>query len=515
MLPGLPGQTQNAVPPLMNFQGRLARPDGTPVVGNTNLQLSIYNAATGGTLLWTQTFVNTSVRNGVFAVALNFASGYQNGATQSSLFGASAVYLEIAVNGVPQTPRQLFATVAYAFKANSVRDGSITSASIADGTITAADFAPNFFNPLTWLLNGNSGMTSGFLGTTDNKPLEFRANGHRAMRYSYAENTTPLIAHYRSINILGGSEVNSIADGVVGATIAGGGKDYFDLPDVPNRVMADFGTVGGGANNIASGPYSTVPGGNSNTAAGDWSFAAGYGAEANHRGSFVWSDGTVDFGDTAAYQFLIHAASGVGINTNAPTGVLHIKGTGANAEVKFGDTGGNAHHLSSARDLVFNSANGLFSFRSAPFTNLTTYTDQFTIASNGNATLRGTLTQNSDARWKQHIVTFPNALDAILNLRGVAYEWKPKEGVAVSEGRQIGFIAQEVERVLPELVMTDSNGYKSVAYANVVPVLVEAIKTLKQDNEAKLKQKEAEITELRAQLTTVLERLEKLEARSK
>ena len=60
-----------------------------------------------------------------------------------------------------------------------------------------------------------------------------------------------------------------------------------------------------------------------------------------------------------------------------------------------------------------------------------------------------------------------------MNLRGVTYRWNdPARGAE----RQIGLIAQEVERVLPELVTTDEKGYKSVAYQNVVPVVVEAIK---------------------------------------
>lgn len=117
-----------AVPSLMNFQGRLSKPDGTPVAnGNYNLQFSLYNALTGGTLWWQKSVANIPVRNGTFATRLDFGSGFQNGATLASLFGASAVYLEISINGgTPLSPRQQFVSVAYALKANSVRDGAIT-----------------------------------------------------------------------------------------------------------------------------------------------------------------------------------------------------------------------------------------------------------------------------------------------------------------------------------------------------------------------------------------------------
>src|SRR5688572_12870475 len=62
----------NPVPPLMNFQGRLARPDGTPVPdGNYSLRFSLWNALAAGTEKWNQTLNPVTVRNGTFAVLLN------------------------------------------------------------------------------------------------------------------------------------------------------------------------------------------------------------------------------------------------------------------------------------------------------------------------------------------------------------------------------------------------------------------------------------------------------------
>ena len=159
------------VPSLMNFQGRLARPDGTPVVDGTySVRFSLHDALTGGTEKWTQTFSQVHVRNGVFSVAL---SSFPGGTFNQNLF------LEIKVgNDAPLTPRQPLASVAYAMKAGSVQDGAITADSIANGTITTDKLAANSFNSLTWLLGGNSGANpaSHFLGTTDNQPLIFRTN---------------------------------------------------------------------------------------------------------------------------------------------------------------------------------------------------------------------------------------------------------------------------------------------------------------------------------------------------
>src|SRR5688572_6880622 len=71
----------SAVPPLMNFQGRLARPDGTPVAdGNYSLRFSLHDALSGGTEKWSQTISAVTVKNGTFAVLLSgFSAGTFNG----------------------------------------------------------------------------------------------------------------------------------------------------------------------------------------------------------------------------------------------------------------------------------------------------------------------------------------------------------------------------------------------------------------------------------------------------
>ena len=74
--------------------------------------------------------------------------------------------------------------------------------------------------------------------------------------------------------------------------------------------------------------------------------------------------------------------------------------------------------------------------------------------------------------------------DPVLQLRGVSLEWDRENHPDHNfpDGRQLGFIAQEVETVLPEVVGTDDDGYKAISYQNIVPVLVEAVKSLEQRN---------------------------------
>jgi len=84
----------------------------------------------------------------------------------------------------------------------------------------------------------------------------------------------------------------------------------------------------------------------------------------------------------------------------------------------------------------------------------------------------------SDQRWKTNIKPIQNALDNVLKMQGVTYYWKVDEypDKHFPEGEQVGFIAQEIEKVYPQVVLTDKEGHKSVDYSKLTPVLVEAIK---------------------------------------
>jgi hypothetical protein len=109
----------------------------------------------------------------------------------------------------------------------------------------------------------------------------------------------------------------------------------------------------------------------------------------------------------------------------------------------------------------------------------------------------------SDARYKKDVANIPNPLDVVSKLRGTTYQFRTDSENATfdfTEGLQSGFIAQEIEQVLPHTVFTDDQGYKSVNYVAVVPYLVEAIKelrTLNEDVVAKNADLQAQIDALR------------------
>ncbi len=101
----------------------------------------------------------------------------------------------------------------------------------------------------------------------------------------------------------------------------------------------------------------------------------------------------------------------------------------------------------------------------------------------------------SDERLKKNITTIPYALETVNQLNGVTFDWRVDEFPErnMPKERTYGFIAQEVEKHVPELVSTGGDGFKSVQYGNITALLVEAVKELFTDSkEAKEKQKELE-----------------------
>ena len=90
----------------------------------------------------------------------------------------------------------------------------------------------------------------------------------------------------------------------------------------------------------------------------------------------------------------------------------------------------------------------------------------------GSITAAGDVTAFSDARIKKNVNTIEKALDKVLQLRGVSYQRTDIE----SDKTHIGVIAQEIEKILPEVVSENDKGNLSVAYGNIVGILIEAIK---------------------------------------
>ena len=238
-----------------------------------------------------------------------------------------------------------------ASSSNTIADGGIQGIDVKNNTLTGTqiDEATLTGVPSTnaWGLTGNSGTTgANFLGTTDNQALNLRVNDARALRLEPASDGTN-----QSPNVIGGSADNQVSPGAFSATISGGGRSDPADPATANEVTDDYGTIGGGGNNVASAPAATVAGGFDNTASGTMATAVGGGgnfaaapfslaggrkAHADHQGAFVWADSSPGFflsptfSSTAQDQFSVRATGGTrlvsAVNglSGAPTAGLEL-----------------------------------------------------------------------------------------------------------------------------------------------------------------------------------------------
>lgn len=128
-----------------------------------------------------------------------------------------------------------------------------------------------------------------------------------------------------------------------------------------------------------------------------------------------------------------------------------------------------------------------------------TQTPSTKLCVNGNISYSGIVAGCSDIRYKKQITTLTSSLDKVTSLRGVSYYWRTDEfpDHNFPNDKQIGLIAQEVEKVYPEVVLTDDKGYKSIDYSHLTPALIEAVKELnaKVDEIQKLR---TEVNDLKA-----------------
>ncbi len=166
---------------------------------------------------------------------------------------------------------------------------------------------------------------------------------------------------------------------------------------------------------------------------------------------------TLPDSDGSAGQFLKTDASG-----NLSFGTATQTTINNNADNRLITGSGTANTLEGEANLTYNG---------------TTLSIGGTITSVTNITASGTIqgaevTATSDERLKSDIQTIDNALDKVMSMRGVTYTMQDQKGT--------GVVAQEIEKILPEVVV-DGEEYKSVAYGNIVGILIEAIKDLKKE----------------------------------
>ena len=352
------------------------------------------------------------------------------------------------------------------------------------------------------------------------------------------------------------------AGGTLSGPGAGGGSGLGTGPSGSNNNGGSNGSGGGGGGGYYGGGaagfvgssasgYAAGGGGGSSFVTGSGSSATSYspataggnGAVSITTGASLPSptlSGANIVGVSGTWQVNgadVYRGSGkVGIGTSTPRGVLDVAGAGDVYLTPNPANGGTQSLFLPGHIFLapFNGTSGVSYIQARSSTaganlgitlratNAGTLFDALVLNANGtanfagNVTSPGGFTNTSDRRFKQNIRPLGGALASVLALRGVRYEWNAlgvQHGGTAGAG-QVGLIAQELEKLYPELVVTDAAGYKSVNYAQLAPVLIEAIKELKAENEAlrrqgsaqtlRLDQQQASLNTLQAQMARLL-----------
>ena len=280
-----------------------------------------------------------------------------------------------------------------------------------------------------------------------------------------------------------------------------------------NTASGDFSTASTGT--TASGDFSTAMGAGT-TASGQYSTAMGFNTRASKVGSTAMGFDAVADGDfsTAMGGYTIasqYYSTAMGFTTRAEGIASTAMGDNTTASGRKSTAMGYHTEASDRSSLVIGEYNLLgstvtnsawgFSTENTAFVigngTLGNRSDALTVLFDGTTTIAGDLSINSDARLKANIISLGSTLAKLLQIDGKKYTMKKDE----NKKQKIGVLAQDIEKVFPELV-SESNGIKSVNYQGLVPVLINALK----EQDSKMKEQDNKMNEQEARI----ERLEKL-----
>jgi hypothetical protein len=471
---------------------------GPEDVGEYSLSLGYHNTASGK---WSQAMGYQSVAYGEYSTAI----GYETVAdTNSFAFGTgtkalgfnSFAFGSVAIDSLGvEVGEGTKATGDYSFAFGL---GSTASATGAFVLGTQCNATGNFSASLGYLSDA-TGWSSTAMGSRN------LASGDFSIAIGLNNDATQDAA------VAFG--VNNVSQGIQSLT-AGNGNVASGVSSVAigsgNDAIGNASFAGGSYNtcsNEAATAFGTL-----NTSSGSNSFAIGYDTQATNNGAFssgasTQANGLNSFaiGETTKAENQGAFAAGYGTNATGRYSMVFGFNTTATpyaslvlGQYNVDNAGWFADIWNPAEPLII-AGNG---WDGSP-------SDAMILYKNGDMEIAGSLTQDSDERLKTNIVNIGNTLDLVKQINPVYYEFKDTK--THPEGKHIGFIAQEIQPLIPELVATKSNGYLSVDYAKMSVVLLKAVKEqqkiIETQNE-KQKILENEIKALNKKLDQILKQLE-------
>lgn len=544
--PRVYAQAQGTPPPFIDYQGVVLdsagaplAPDvaGAPAPINYAMEFKVWDASSGGNLVWAEK-QNVTVSNGKFSIQLGKGTAIvglttqvpqdqiQNAFVGSNRFLGVAVTIPPATSGTEIVPRLQFLASPFSFVAGkavtsealnqtvgtaNMSNASITTATIANASVTNATIANATIT--TGVTGSGAGLTSLNAtnissGTVADARLSSNvAQLNKAQTFTGANtfSETLTMSNLKDIDL-----ANFITAGrpYVGLGYYNGGKQFASTsPDGPVLYGAGGGVLGASI------------GGNGQKIALRW-----------------FADAHLGLPDTNYLEFGYNAAKGlpadsrIGFNLYGGD-ALEIVGGGSgqtsgsfNRRIRFHAQGGSTFngsiYASNANDYPI-YAYGDPSGQIRLF-NMYNQSTSWLIGTDGNTHLafgtpggqggyinrnNGQYVSQSDGRLKKDITEVTGVLDKVLQLKAVSYRFKVNDDDAP---KTLGFVAQDVEPLFPEVV-EENNGYKSMAYSELVPVAIQAIKEEHERNSLIDRQKDEEIAQLKAQNANLERRLKAIE----
>jgi hypothetical protein len=542
------------------YQGRLTD-TSIPASGSYSMEFRLFSVATGGTVIATQAHPNVSVTNGVFTVPLDFSNNFDGGDRYLEIVvGGTVLTPRQQVRSTPYAIRTVLAgnalnlggTAAAQFVQNSdprltdarppdpgspnyIQNQDTFTQSLSNFRISGTGTAFSLNATGHFAINGNRVLSTGFFTTllgidagSSNSGAQNTFLGNRAGQFntSGAANTF--------VGFQAGAANNVGSNNVIVGNSAGN--------DLVGSFNSIFGAAAGG---LTSGTNISLFG-MSSSAANGLSNASAFGSRA-----FVGQSNSLVLGSINGVNGAA-ADTNVGIGTSVPARRLHVSSgsSGAaplsSADFVLEDDASAFQHFLTADDvesgILFgdptDSIGGGIIFNNASFNNGINFraggnTTRMTLTGGGflgigtttpgdmldvNGDIRvgsgstgcvkdsdGTViagTCSSDSRLKRDISPFPRVLDKMSMLKPVHFYWDEKQqsGKVFGKSLSFGLIAQDVEKVLPELIAEDEKGYKAVRYNKLPLLTLQAVKDLKEENDIlkkRLSETEAQIAALK------------------